>query len=72
MKAFIDHIQDDFAIIHLEDGKTELKIPLCFLPEGAREGSWLTISFNLDPEGTRKQEELILKLLGKLKKKGRD
>lgn len=72
MKAFIDHIRSDMAIIHLEDGKTELKIPLSFLPGEVREGSWLTISFDLDPEGTRKQEDLILKLLEKLKKKGRD
>jgi hypothetical protein len=69
MKAFIDRIEGDHAVIHIEDDPAQLDIPLRLLPEGSREGSWLTISFELDPEGTRKQEEKILNLLEKLKRK---
>jgi hypothetical protein len=70
MKAFIDHFKGEYAIIHIEDDHAELEIPRRLLPKGSREGSWLTISFQLDPEGTKKQEEKILKLLEKLKRRG--
>lgn len=66
MKAFIDCFKGDYAIIHMEDGKTRLEIPRRLLPAGSREGSWLDVSFTLDPGEARKQEETILKALGKL------
>lgn len=46
-----------------------LDVPSKFLPKGAKEGSWLKVSFELDPEGTEKQKEKTSKLLDKLKNK---
>lgn len=39
------------------------------LPEGATEGSWLKVSFELDEEETLRRKEKIGSLLEKLKNK---
>ncbi len=72
MKAFIDRFEGDYAIINIEDDDAKLHIPRRLLPGGSREGGWLNISFELDPEGTRRQEKKILKQLDDLKRKDKD
>lgn len=70
IKAFIDCFKGDYAIINIEDDEARLEIPRRLLPAGSREGSWLDMTFALDPQGERKQEAKILKKLGELKHKG--
>ena len=71
MKAVIDRFEGDFAVILFGDKEIKTDIPRELLPKDAKEGSWLNVSFELDAEGTQKQEEKIRGLLEKLKKKGR-
>ena len=67
MKAVIDRIVEDYAVVQVGDEEIKLDIPKKLLPEGAREGSWLKVTFELDSEGTKKQEDKIKGLLEKLK-----
>lgn len=69
MKAVIDRIVEDYAVVLVGDEGIKVDIPKKLLPEEAREGSWLTLTIELDPEGTKKQEEKIKGLLEKLKNK---
>lgn len=71
MKAVIDRFEGDYAIVLLGDEEVQVDIPRRRLPEGAREGSWLTVSFELDVEGMQRQKEKVIYLLDKLKKKRR-
>ena len=69
MRAFIDSLKGDFAVIHIEEVPTELIVPIRLLPEGSRDGSWLNMYFELDPEGAMQQEKKIIGFLEQLKKK---
>lgn len=69
MKAVIDRFEGDCAVILVGDEERQVCIPKKYLPEGAGEGSWLEVSFELDPEGGKKQEEKVKNLLEKLKNK---
>ncbi len=69
MKAVIDRFEGEYAVVLVGDKEIKLDIPREQLPEGAKEGSWLKISFELDFEGTKTQEEKIKALLDKLKRK---
>ncbi len=71
MKAVIDRFEGDFAVIFIGEKEIKINIPRQLLPAGAREGSWLQMSFELDPEGTKKQEAKIHGLLEKLKNKNK-
>ena len=69
IKAVIDRFQGEYANVLFGDDELKVDIPRQLLPAGAREGSWLNISFELDPEGENKQRDKIEGLLDKLKKK---
>ena len=69
MKAVIDRFEADYAVVLFGDEEIKVNIPKKLLPPGAKEGSWLKVSFALDPEGTAKQKKKISNLLNKLKKK---
>ena len=71
MKAVIDRFEGDFAVMLFGNKEIKAEIPRQLLPEGAKEGSWINVSFDLDLEGTKKQEEKIQGLLEKLKRKGK-
>jgi hypothetical protein len=47
----------------------QVVMPVKLLPQGAREGSFLTISVELDPRGEQGQREKIGSLLDKLRSK---
>lgn len=69
MKAVVDRFEGDFAILLFGDSEIKVNIPKGLLPDGAKEGSWLKVNFELDQEGEFKQREKISNLLGKLKNK---
>lgn len=71
MKAVIDRFEGEYAVVLIGDEEIKLDVPINLLPEGCREGGWLKMRFELDPEGTRSQEEKIVGLLDKLKKKNK-
>lgn len=69
MKAVIDRFEGDFAVVLFGDEEIKVDIPNKLLPKGAKEGSWLNIIFELDPDATKKQQEKIQGLLEKLRNK---
>lgn len=69
MKAKIDRIENGFAVILAGDEELKMDVPLTLLPSGAKEGSLLNISFELDPGGEKLQREKIAGLLEKLRNK---
>ncbi len=69
MKAVIDRLEGDHAVVLFGDKEIKADIHKKLLPRGAREGSWLKVSFELDVEETQKQEKKIKDLVEKLKKK---
>ncbi len=71
MKAVIDRFEGEYAILLFGDGEIKVEVPQKLLPEGSTEGSWLKVSFELDPEETMERKEKINSLLEKLKNKSR-
>lgn len=69
MKAVIDRFEGDYAVVLFGDAEIQVDIPVVLLPEGVEEGSWLRVSFELDPEGTQGQKEKIKDMLDKLSRK---
>jgi hypothetical protein len=68
MKAVIDRIEGDTAVIFFDSQKID--IPLSALPKGSKEGSWLKVSFKPDPNTEQKQKDKMGRLIMKAKNKG--
>lgn len=66
MKAVIDRFEGEYAVVLFGDAEIQVDIPVVLLPEGVEEGSWLRVSFELDPEGTQGQKEKINDMLDKI------
>lgn len=64
MKVTIDRFEGGFAIVETEDGKF-FDMPAALMPEGAREGS--VISIILDEEETEARLREIQRKIDKLK-----
>jgi hypothetical protein len=71
MKAVIDRFEGNFAVVLFGDDEVKVNFPKKLLPKGAKEGSWLKLTVELDPVGTAKQTEKIEGMLDKLKNKQR-
>ncbi|MGB4243951.1 MAG: DUF3006 domain-containing protein [Dethiobacteria bacterium] len=71
MKAVIDCLEGDFAVVLFGDEEIKVDIPRKLLPKGAREGSWLKVNIELDPEGEKRQREKIEGLLKRLREKNK-
>lgn len=50
VKAFVDRIEEDLAVILFSDGGGQFDAPVRYLPPGIKAGDHLTIIFQLDPE----------------------
>jgi hypothetical protein len=70
MKAVIDRVEGELAVLLLGDESTKLNIPLSLLPDGCKEGDVLNMSFERDVVGTEQAKERVSGLMEKLKKKG--
>ena len=69
IKAVIDRFEGEYAVVLFGEDELKVDIPRQILPPGAKEGSWMNVSFELDLEGENKQREKIEGLLDKLKRK---
>ncbi|TKC19445.1 DUF3006 domain-containing protein [Robertmurraya kyonggiensis] len=79
MKAYFDRIEDDVAVLLIEETKKQFTKPIEQLPAGAVPGAWFEatvihneiVEIKLDPSTTysKKQttEDLLAKLRGKNK-----
>ncbi len=71
MKAVIDRFEGEYAVVLVGPEEIKVDLPRELLPEGAREGSVLDVSFELDPGGEEERRIRIRDKLGKLKNKGK-
>lgn len=71
MKAVIDRIEGETALVLFEEQGLELPVPLSVLPNDVREGSWLDVHFTLNAALTSEMYRKNKSLLEKLIKKGR-
>lgn len=69
MKAVIDRIEGEIAVLLVGEDELTLDVPIRLLPNGASEGTWMTISFELDLKETERRKNKVSALLSKLKKK---
>ena len=69
MKAVLDRFENDLAIILIGDEEQQIIVQKDMLPEGIKEGSWLKVNFEIDPESEDDQRTKIQNLLDKLKNK---
>ena len=69
LKAVIDRFEGNYAIVLVGDKEIKLDVLRELLPDGAKEGTWLKISFEINSEGEIEQREKISNLLEKIKNK---
>lgn len=69
MKATIDRIEGNLAVLITRDDKSIIfNLPLSFLGD-AREGDIINITITRDPESTKDAKERVTSLIEKLKQK---
>ena len=66
IKAVVDRFEGEYAILMVGDPEEPIDFPKKLLPKGTKEGSWLWLGFELDPEGEAKQREKMKNLMDKL------
>jgi hypothetical protein len=63
-KFIIDRIEGDLAVITLyDDDRVKFNLPVSLLPQGAREGDHLQITFTEDKESREELKKRIEELL---------
>ena len=71
MKAVIDRFEGSYAVVLIGPEEIRVDLPVKLLPKGAREGSVLDVSLELDPEGEVERRKRIRAKLDRLKNKSR-
>ncbi len=71
MKAVVDQIQENLAVVLIEEQDVVLHVPIEKMPEGTQEGHWLRIDFTLDEEQTSSMYQQNKTLLQKLINRGK-
>jgi hypothetical protein len=70
LRVVIDRIEGDLAVLVLyEDDRVKFNMPLRLLPEGAREGDHLLMTFAQDNASRESEKRRIGNLLHELKNK---
>lgn len=69
MKAVIDRIEHNMAVLLVGEDEVLLNIPLDLLPEHVHEGTWLSVDFSIDTATTAEQFRRNKSLLERLKRK---
>lgn len=72
MKAVVDRIENDMAVLLIGPEETVLDVPVRYLPEQVKEGSWLRLDFRLDAHTTEERFRHNKFLLDKLTRKSRE
>ncbi len=65
IKATIDRLENDLAVIRLDDGQ-ELSLPLNLLPPGSSEGSLLSLSLGDEASLTKERQAQARALLNEI------
>ena len=69
MKAVIDRIVGNIAVILFEEQNLEINVPVELLPKNIKEGTWLNINFSVDDNYTAEMYRKNKELLEKIKRK---
>jgi hypothetical protein len=72
MKATVDRIEGQMAVLLAGDEPVRFNIPLSLLPEGCKEGDVLNLAIERDLEETQDAKERVSSLMERLKKKSQD
>ena len=62
---WVDRVEGDVAVLHGSSG-IQVELPMNLLPQGSVEGSWLTLSLELDRERTAAETGEVQTLLSRL------
>ena len=68
VRGFLDRIEDGFATILLGENGHQVTVPIDCLPDGAREGSVLSVDIRLDDEATKRTEGIVDSLISRLER----
>ncbi|MFC2949757.1 DUF3006 domain-containing protein [Virgibacillus sediminis] len=79
VKAVVDRMEGEYAVILMENDEAEIVVPAADLPEGTRDGVWLDIELEngtlanvaIDYELTEEREQAARDMLERLKAKWR-
>ncbi len=69
MKAVVDRIEEDYAVLLIGEEEARVDFPKHLLPRGVGEGAWLELNITHDPDAEAAQRQKISSLLDKLKNK---
>ncbi len=69
MKAVIDRIENQIAVVLLGEEEIQIDVPLSQLPEGVAEGTWMRLQFLIDEHTSREQYNRNKFLLERIKRK---
>ena len=72
MKAVVDRIENNVAVVLFEDKGLELNIPMELLPKNTMEGTWLNIGISIDQETTNDMYQKNKNLLDKIIRKNKN
>jgi len=72
MKATIDRIEGQMAVLLAGDEAVRFNMPISLLPDGCREGDILNLVIEKNLEETQDAKERVSGLMEKLKKKSED
>lgn len=67
MKAVIDRIENNIAVLLVGEEEVSLDVPLNLLPDHVHEGTWLSVEFRIDSATTTEQFRRNKALLERLK-----
>jgi hypothetical protein len=66
-RVFLDRIEGDFGVLVPSDSEgASLDVPKAFLPDGAREGTALTLTLSVDEEATEAGKREVASLMEQL------
>jgi hypothetical protein len=68
VRAFVDRIEEDGAVLLVGDEGRDAIWPVDSLPQGAREGSVLRVVIRLDEDATRQTEDVVDSLIERLQR----
>lgn len=68
VRAFLDRVEEDRAVILVGEEGLEVVWPIDALPEGVREGSVLSFTVHVDEEAKEQTEQVVDSLIDRLRR----
>lgn len=65
ISGYVDRIEEDLAVILLEDEEYQIEIPCRFLPDDLNEGSYIKLDISYDEEKTKAALQEAMDLMKK-------